>query len=343
MKEGTKFELIVLIVFKFFFMSARLCAAAEEDPNPRACTWYFTFNLQTSEGSVESKLPAFESSEFRTQRLSGASIISFSTSADGSPDIRGFITGKQMRIGLVTRWLTNPAISNLQLHSIKDRFSSPLITAFLAESALPSVPAVSAAGESTMSIQGRRLRVDTMAPSDTPRVRAGGRPPKPAPATSGAPAPPLQQLANWPGGWPRHGLPPPADRQLPQACWPPPLPAVRPPPPPPPPPPQPPLPPPLPPAATDLVAGGAACGGGGAGADSSARLGNGEAGAGGPPAAADGGENAAPPPATADPGPKAGGAVYGGGGGAGAEADRLRAPIHARRHAPLHPEARVGT
>ena len=61
----------------------------------------------------------------------------------------------------VQTWLTDPAISNLQLHPIADRFNDPKILLFLADSTLP---------------MGLRLRMDTMGPSDAPRVRGGGRP-----------------------------------------------------------------------------------------------------------------------------------------------------------------------
>ncbi len=126
-------------------------------------TWYFTFDLQASEAGVASQLEAFKSSPFRTHRLKTASIISFSRSADGSPDIRGFISGKTMWQSTVQAWLTNSALSNLQLHPISDRIDDRFIVLFLADSELP------AAGESAM--QGPRIRMDTLNPSGAPRVR----------------------------------------------------------------------------------------------------------------------------------------------------------------------------
>ena len=142
--------------------------AAKEDPNPKYYAWFFTFNLQSCEGNVASLLRAFESSDFRRENLGGASILSFSTSADGSPDIRGFISGKYMRKGLVTRWLNHPShprISDLQLTGIGSRSASLEIARFLSESDLL------AAGESP--VQGRRLRVDTMEASGAPPEKRG--------------------------------------------------------------------------------------------------------------------------------------------------------------------------
>jgi hypothetical protein len=81
-------------------------------------TLYFTFDLQVIEAGVASQLEVFESSPFRTRRLKTASIINFSRSADGSPDIRGYISGKTMWQSTVQTWLTNSALSNLQLHPI---------------------------------------------------------------------------------------------------------------------------------------------------------------------------------------------------------------------------------
>ena len=72
----------------------------------------------------------------------------------------------------VQAWLTNPAISNLQLHAISDRFKDELIVSFLRDSALPAT--VGTAGESAAGEAGRRVRLDTLAPSDEPRVRSGG-------------------------------------------------------------------------------------------------------------------------------------------------------------------------
>ena len=152
-------------------------------------TWYFTFDLQASDEGVVSQLQAFESSKYRQQSLSRTSIISFSIGgfgADGSPDnasdittrhIKGFISGGTMYESSVKKWLTNSAISNLELNPISNRFHDPLIISFLKESALPgAVPGLPAAGES--AIQGCRLRVDTMKASDTPRVMSSGRPRK---------------------------------------------------------------------------------------------------------------------------------------------------------------------
>ena len=133
-------------------------------------TWYFTFDLQArlpSEAGValqlESQIQSLAYSQYRKQALTKVSIISFSSSADESPEIRGFISGKQMWRKTVQTWLTSSEISNLQLHPIADRFHDPKILSFLADSTLP---------------MGLRLRVDAMDPSDAPRVRAGGRPRK---------------------------------------------------------------------------------------------------------------------------------------------------------------------
>ena len=279
-------------------------------------TWHFTFDLQTTASAY-----AIIDSDFRRKSLGKARIVSFST--DSTVLTRG---NDVSQLSLVSESLCDRGYVAIHGYISGDQMRLATVQNWLRHTDIRNLEvtrirdrfnapliirflddsALPAAGESA---GGRRLRVDTVNPSGAPRERRGT---------------------------PRRNVQVECEVGVGSA----PMPAVRPPPlsPPPPPPP-----PPLPPAATDPVAGGAASGGGGAGADSSARLGDGEAGAGGPPAAADGGENAAPPPATADPGPKAGGAVYGGGGGAGAEAVRLRAPIHARRHAPLHPEARVGT
>ncbi len=126
-------------------------------------TFYFVFNLLTSEAGVASQLESLASSQCRKLKLKAASIISFSSSADGSPEIRGSIAGRPMWQGTVRTWLTDTAIRNLQLHPIADRFNDPKILLFLADSTLP---------------MGLRLHVDTMGRSDTPRVRAVGRPPK---------------------------------------------------------------------------------------------------------------------------------------------------------------------
>jgi hypothetical protein len=161
-------------------------------------TWYLEFDLNTvlqagedGVSGVVSQLEALESSPYRRGNLSTASVISFSVDAD-SARIRGFISGGTMYESSVRKWLTNPEISNLELHPISDRFHDPLIESFLLDSALP--------GES--AIQGRRLRVDTMQASDAPRKRAGGRPPKrPIPVippecevgAGSVPSPPPQQ------------------------------------------------------------------------------------------------------------------------------------------------------
>ena len=147
-------------------------------------TWYVTFDLQVNEEGVVNQLRALESSKFRQERLKRASTISFSISTDGSvgspatpgvppspeksAQIRGFISGGTMYESSVRKWLTNPEISNLELHPISNRFDDSFIKSFLLDSALP--------GES--AIQGRRLRVDTMQASDVTRKRAGGRPRK---------------------------------------------------------------------------------------------------------------------------------------------------------------------
>ena len=126
-------------------------------------TWYFAFNLQASlasEAGVDSQLESVASSQYRKQALTTASIISFSSSADESPEIRGFISGKSMWQRTVQTWLTQSTISNLQLHPISDRFNDPKIRSFLTDSMPPL---------------GLRLRVDTMGPSDAPRARSGGR------------------------------------------------------------------------------------------------------------------------------------------------------------------------
>ena len=125
-------------------------------------TWYFAFNLQASlasEAGVASQLESV--AQYRKQALTTASIISFSSSAEESPEIRGFIYGTSMWQRTVQTWLTHSTISNLQLHPISDRFNDPKIRSFLTDSMPPL---------------GLRLRVDTMGPSDAPRVRSGRRP-----------------------------------------------------------------------------------------------------------------------------------------------------------------------
>ena len=126
-------------------MSARGPAAGNFRGLPQK-TWYFTFDLQASEAGVTSQLEAFESSTFRNQSIKTASIISFSRSADGSPDIWGFISGKTMWKSTMQIWLTNSALSNLQLHPISDRFSDPFIVSFLADSELPAAGGIHHAG-----------------------------------------------------------------------------------------------------------------------------------------------------------------------------------------------------
>jgi hypothetical protein len=108
--------------------------------------FYFEFNLLTSEAGVASQLESLASSQHRKQTLKAASIISVSSSTDGSPEIRGFISGKTMWQRTLQTWLTDTAISHLQLHPIADRFKDPRILSFLADSTLP---------------MGLRLRVDT--------------------------------------------------------------------------------------------------------------------------------------------------------------------------------------
>jgi hypothetical protein len=111
----------------------------------RSRTWYFTFKLKAS----ESQLQALSISPVRIARIETASIISFSCSADGSPDIKGFIYGGAMLRATVQAWLTNPVISNLQLHAISDRFKDELIVSFLLDSALPAT--VGTSGESAQA------------------------------------------------------------------------------------------------------------------------------------------------------------------------------------------------
>jgi hypothetical protein len=101
-------------------------AAAQEDCNPRSNTWYFTFDMLESlgcEGNVISQsLRATESSDIRKKALKKSSILSFSTSADGSPGVRGFISGEPTRQNLVARSLTsNPRVIDLQLTRIHGR------------------------------------------------------------------------------------------------------------------------------------------------------------------------------------------------------------------------------
>ena len=97
-------------------------------------------------------------------------MLSFSTSADRSPDIRGFIFGDRMRQNLLTRWLThpsNPAFSDLRVVRIDGRFKSDLIPGFLAESAAPAE-----------GLGGCRIRVDAMNASGAPPGKSSGRAPK---------------------------------------------------------------------------------------------------------------------------------------------------------------------
>ncbi len=77
-----------------------------------------------------------------------------------------------MRQKCVDAWLTNPTISNLQLHLISDRFGDPKIRSYLEDSELPAAGQPTTSDEST--VQGRRLRVDTVGPSGAPRIRKGG-------------------------------------------------------------------------------------------------------------------------------------------------------------------------
>ena len=72
----------------------------------RVCkrTWYFTFNLQASMASDDGVAPQLQSiafSHFRKNSMKTASIISFSSSADGSPrspESRGFIKLHSRRV-----------------------------------------------------------------------------------------------------------------------------------------------------------------------------------------------------------------------------------------------------
>ncbi len=85
----------------------------------RSRTWYFTFDLETRNTGAESHLKALALSPIRIARIETATIISFSSS-EGYPDVRGFISRGSMLRATVQAWLTNPQISNLQLHSISD-------------------------------------------------------------------------------------------------------------------------------------------------------------------------------------------------------------------------------
>ena len=201
-------------------------------------TWYLEFDLNTvlqaGEDGVSGVVPqleALESSPYRRGNLSTASVISFSVDADSS-HIRGFISGGTMYESSVRKWLTNPEISNLELHPISNRFDDSIVKSFLLDSALP--------GES--AIQGCRLRVDTMQASDVTRKRAGGRPRKrpippecevgagyvpspppppqrllrgalPAPAPAGAPAPAPRSTGSISAQQPFRPSPPPAAGQ----------------------------------------------------------------------------------------------------------------------------------
>ena len=154
----------------------------------RSRCWFFTFDLKANDTSVAaSQLQALSISPVRIARIQKASIISFSFSADGSPDIKGYISGGSMLRATVQAWLTNPAISNLQLHAISDRIKDELIVSFLWDSALPAT--VGTAGESAAGA-GRRVRLDTLTPSDEPRMRSGRKPKNPAlPPPVGRPQP----------------------------------------------------------------------------------------------------------------------------------------------------------
>jgi hypothetical protein len=128
--------------------------------------WYFTFELlATASASATSIID----SEYRRTKISTAQIVSFSmdTTVDSDQeyvDICGYISSGQMRRGT---WLKHTDIRILELVHIHDRFNDRLIIQFLHNSALPD------SGES--AVQGRRLSVDTMAPSDATRQRRGGR------------------------------------------------------------------------------------------------------------------------------------------------------------------------
>jgi hypothetical protein len=62
--------------------------------------------MQASEAGVASQLKAFEFSPFRKSNLTAASVISFSFT-DGSPEIRGYTSGKNMWQKSVQTWLTH--------------------------------------------------------------------------------------------------------------------------------------------------------------------------------------------------------------------------------------------
>ena len=233
--------------------------AAKDDPSSRI--WYFTFNLRARERDVVSQLRGFESTRYRRDYLKDASILSFSASADGSPDIRGFISGaNEKRQQFISRWLThssNPNISDLQLTRINGLFKSKLIAEFLDESALPAE-----GGSVQGSREGCRIRVDTLNASGAPpgkpgRKRKGGagsavpcghpQPLQNVSVSTPAPALPSPPAAGQGcsmggaapqpayGPWllpapPPHlasGWPPPAGRALPSACGPPPPPALQ--------------------------------------------------------------------------------------------------------------------
>ncbi len=83
--------------------------------------------LQAGEDGVSGvvsqlELEALESSPYRRERLSTASVISFSVDADSVPimgfiwRIRGFISVGTMYESSVRKRLINPEISNLELH-----------------------------------------------------------------------------------------------------------------------------------------------------------------------------------------------------------------------------------
>ena len=139
--------------------------AAKDDPSSRI--WYFTFNLGARERDVVSQLRGFESTQYRRDYLKDASSLSFSASVDGSPDIRGFISGaNEKRQQFISRWLThasNPDIIDLQLTRITGLFNSKLIAEFLDESALPAE-----GGSVQGSREGCRIRVDTLNASGAP-------------------------------------------------------------------------------------------------------------------------------------------------------------------------------
>jgi hypothetical protein len=124
----------------------------------RCRTWHFTFDLKASDTGAASQLQALLISPVRIARIQKASIMSFSYYADGSPDIKGYIYGGAMLLDTVQTWLTNHAISNLQLHAISDRIKDKLIVSFLWDSALLATVGIAPAtvGTAGESAAGRR-------------------------------------------------------------------------------------------------------------------------------------------------------------------------------------------